>query len=80
DYIMDDTNWKIDYLVVECGSWLNSRKVLLSTQNITEVNWENKTVIVNISTEQVKDSPEYDDSKPLDEQYEKSLSDYYSHA
>lgn len=80
DYIMDDTNWKIDYLVVECGSWLNSRKVLLSTQNITEVNWENKTVIVNISTSQVEDSPEYDESKALDEPYEKSLSDHYSHA
>lgn len=78
DYIIDDTNWKIDYLVVECGSWLSSRKVLLSTQRITGVNWENQTVIVTISTDQVKDSPEYDDSKPLDEQYEKSLADYYS--
>ena len=80
DYIIDDTNWKINYLVVECGSWLSSKKVLLSTQKITEVNWENKAVMVNISTEQVKNSPEYDDSNPLDDQYEKNLSDYYSRA
>jgi uncharacterized protein YrrD len=78
DYIVDDTNWKINYLIVECGSWLNSRKVLLSVNRITQVNWENQNVIVNISTEQVRNSPEYDESQPLNETYEQSLLDYYS--
>jgi len=78
DYIIDDVNWQIKYLVVECGSWLNSRKILLSTQWITEVNWENQNVIVNISTNEVKNSPEYDESQPLNEEYEQNLYGHYN--
>lgn len=77
DYIIDDTNWKIQYMVVETGSWLDSRKVLLSTQWIKEVNWDNTVVIVDITTEAVKDSPEFDASQPVNEAYENNLYDYY---
>lgn len=77
DYIVDDTNWKIKFLVVETGSWLDSRKVLLANQWIKEVSWENATVIVDITTEAVGDSPEFDASLPVNEVYEKNLYDYY---
>lgn len=77
DFIIDDTNWKIKFLVVHTGSWLNSRKVLLSTKWITKVNWDNSNVIVDISTNAVKDSPEFDDELPVNETYERKLYDYY---
>ncbi|MEO9004819.1 MAG: PRC-barrel domain-containing protein [Ginsengibacter sp.] len=77
DYIVDDTTWKIKFLVVETGSWLDSRKVLLSTQWIKEVNWDNSVVIVDITTEAVKGSPEFDASQPVNEAYENNLYDYY---
>jgi uncharacterized protein YrrD len=77
DYIVDDANWKLKYFVVETGSWLNSKKVLLSTRWIKEVNWENSTVIVNISTEAVKNSPEFDVTQPVKEAAERMLFTYY---
>jgi len=77
DYIVDDSNWKINYLIVETGSWLNSKKVLLSASWIKEVKWDNQIVIVNITTEKLKDSPDYDDSQPLNNDYENSLNNYY---
>ncbi|MEO6843949.1 MAG: PRC-barrel domain-containing protein [Ginsengibacter sp.] len=77
DYIIDDTNWKIKYLVVETGSWLDSRKVLLSVGWIKEVNWDNSLVVVNVSIEEVHNSPEFDLDKILNESYERSLYDYY---
>ncbi len=77
DFIVDDTNWKIKFLVVDTGTWLDSRKVLLSTQWIKNVNWENATVIVDITTEAVKNSPEFDASQPVNEVYERILYDYY---
>jgi sporulation protein YlmC with PRC-barrel domain len=77
DYIIDDTTWEIKFLVVDTGTWLNSRKVLLSTKWITEVKWDNSIVIVNISTEAVKNSPEFDPSQPVNEVYERNLYDYY---
>lgn len=77
DYIIDDENWKIKYLVVDTGSWLNSKMVLLSTGWITKVNWNNSNVVVNVSTDEVKNSPEFDASQPVNEGYEHTLYDYY---
>ncbi|MEO8820663.1 MAG: PRC-barrel domain-containing protein [Ginsengibacter sp.] len=78
DYIIDDSNWKITYLIVETGSWLNSKKVLLSTSWITDVKWDNKIVIVNTTTDEVKDSPDFDESQPLNDDYERNLNNYYA--
>ena len=72
DYIIDDTNWQIKYLVVETGTWLDSRKVLLSVANIKEVNWDNSLVVVTFSTEEVNNSPEFDIDKVLNETFERS--------
>ena len=77
DYLIDDSNWKIIFLVVETGSFLDSRKIVLSVQWIKELNWENSNVVVNLTTNSIKDSPEFDDSEPINEAYEKSLYDYY---
>ena len=77
DYIVDDTNWKIDYLVVDTGNWLNSKKVLLSTNWITNVKWDNELVIVSVSTDKVKNSPDYDPDQPVNSSDEKNLYDYY---
>ncbi|MEO9069567.1 MAG: PRC-barrel domain-containing protein [Ginsengibacter sp.] len=65
DFIIDDTNWQIKYLVVHTGNWLNSKEVLLSTKLITNVNWENANVIVNISKKDVEESPEFNADEPI---------------
>jgi len=77
DYIIDDTNWQIKYLVVETGTWLDSRKVLLSVSNIKEVNWDNAVVVANLTTEEVNNSPEFDIDKLLNESYGGSPYDYH---
>lgn len=77
DYIIDDTNWEIKFLVIESGSWLESRKVLISVQWIREVNWDNSLVVVSVTTGEVKNSPKFNIDDILDESYERSLYDYY---
>lgn len=77
DYIVDDTTWKINFLVIETGSWLDSRKVLIANKWIKEVNWDNSVVVVDITTEAVKGSPEFDESKAVNDTYERNLYDYY---
>lgn len=77
DYILDDSNWKIDYLVVDTGNWLNSKKVLLPTSWINQVKWDNEIVIVNVTTDQVENSPAFDSSEPVNAVDEKILYDYY---
>lgn len=77
DYILDDSNWKINYLVVDTGNWLNSKNVLLPTHWIREVKWDNEIVVVNVTMAQIENCPSYDSSEPVNEVVEKNLYDYY---
>lgn len=72
DYIIDDDNWQIIYLVIETGTWLDSRKVLVPVSWIKEVNWDNSLVVVSVSTERVKNSPKFDMDEVLNESYKQS--------
>lgn len=77
DFIVDDRNWHIRFLVVDTGTWLDRDKVLLSTKWITGVKWDNSVVIVNISTNSVQNSPAFDESQLNEDNYEKNLYNYY---
>jgi len=77
DFIIDDTTWKIYFLVVETGNWFSGKKVLISPQWIKDVKWQEQEVSINHSKDEVKNSPEYDSSQEINETYEHSINDYY---
>lgn len=79
DFYFDDKQWVIRYLVVDTGSWLASKKVLLSPISIKHVNRDDKTFAVAISREQVKNSPDIDTQKPVSRQYEVNYLGYYGY-
>jgi len=77
DFIIDDVTWKIHFLVVEIGNWFSGKKVVISPHRIKDVKWQQQNVIINHSQDEVKNSPEYDSSQPMNDTYEHSLHDYY---
>lgn len=79
DFLFDDTRWTIRYLVVETGSWLMSRKVLISPFLLLPADWEHKRLPVHITREAVKNSPDIDTDKPVSRQHEVQYADYYGY-
>lgn len=77
DFLIDDSSWKIDFIVVDTGNLLPGKKVLISPSWIKDINWDNSEVTVNATVDSVKDSPEYDPSKPLTDEYAASLQKHY---
>ncbi|MGK2863188.1 MAG: PRC-barrel domain-containing protein, partial [Chitinophagaceae bacterium] len=77
DFIINDNTWAIDFMEVDTGTWFPGKKVLISPKWIKEINWENSSVVVNASEEQVKNSPEYVPSQELSDSYEANLQNYY---
>lgn len=77
DFIIEDTTWKINFLVVETGNWFSGKKVLISPRWIKNVKWEEQKVTINHSKDEVKNSPEYDSTQPINDSYEHALNDYY---
>lgn len=75
DFYFDDHDWRVRYFVVDAGSWLDGRRVLISTSVLGEPH--EKTIPVQLTRQQVKDSPGIDANKPVSRQYEESLVGYY---
>ncbi len=79
DFYFDDARWVVRYLVVETGSWLASRKVLISPVSVTDPDHNAKVLAVSITQAQVKDSPDIDTDKPVSRQHERDYLGYYGY-
>jgi hypothetical protein len=79
DMYFDDQHWAIRYLVVEAGGWLSGRKVLISPGAVIRVAWDEDTIDVRLTRQQVRDSPSIDTDKPVSRQHEMEFSDYYGY-
>ena len=77
DFYFEDNTWVVRYVVVETGTWLLSRKVLISPVLVHQPDWQAHTLPVSISKEQVKNSPDFDTDKPVSRQNEEQYSSYY---
>lgn len=79
DMLFDDIAWTIRYLVVKTGNWLNERQVLLTPISFKDIDWENRHVTVNLTRQQVKDSPDITADMPVSRQQEIDLFTYYNY-
>lgn len=77
DFLFDDRGWVVRYLAVETGSWLASRGVLISPSAAQQPDWDKRAIAVNLTMDQVRNSPPVDTAKPVSRQMEISMSRYY---
>ena len=80
DFIVDDTSWKVAYLIVDTGHWFPGKKVIISPKLIKSIEWDTSEIIVHASEEEIKNSPEYDPAADISESYEANLQNYYGNA
>lgn len=78
EFYFDDQTWMIRYLVVETGSWLFERRVLLSPIALGQPHWDSRLFPVKLTMMQVKNSPLVDTDKPVSRQLEVELHNYYN--
>ncbi len=77
EFYFDDKTWTIRYLIVETGNWLMGKKILLSPEALFKPDWDKQIFRVNLTMEQIKDSPDIDTDKPVSRQHEIELYGYY---
>lgn len=79
DLYFDDEHWHVRYFVVNTGSWLTDRRVLISAASASQVgDGERRALAVNLTTEQVRNSPGIDTDKPVSRQHEEQLHQHYA--
>ena len=66
--------WTVRYLVVDTGTWLPGRQVLISPLSVREAG---DKILVDLTQEQVKGSPPVESDKPVNRQQEEAIARYY---
>ena len=76
EFYFDDEKWAIRYMVVDTAAWIFGRKVLISPYSVESLDWNDK-VRVNLSKDQIKNSPDVDTTAPISRVYEREHNRYY---
>ena len=75
----DDETWTIRYLVVNTGSWLAGRRVLISPIAVGQTDWESGQMEVGLTKQQVERSPDIFTDQPVSRQHETEFLGYYGY-
>ena len=77
DFLIEDANWSIHYLVVDTKNWWPAKKILVSSRSAGEIDWTDRLVKLDVDRQKVKDSPAYDPTITIDRAYDEKLLTYY---
>jgi len=77
DFLVDDNEWAIRYMIVDTRNWWPGKKVVVSPEWIKRVSWPDSRVYVDLTKSAIKESPAYDPNRPLERDYEGRLFGYY---
>lgn len=80
DFLIEEANWIIRYLVVDTGTWLPGKEVIISPRWVDTVDWPNRRVRVDLASEQIRSGPAYDSTRNLARSDEESLFAFYGRA
>jgi sporulation protein YlmC with PRC-barrel domain len=75
----DDEAWGVRYLIVETGHWFDRDRVLISPYSFEPTGPDAGTIKVNLTRQQVKDSPGIDTHRPVSRQHEIDYLGYYGY-
>jgi hypothetical protein len=77
DLLFDDERWIVRWLVVDTGSWLPGREVLLPSSHLGAVDPDQGAIAVALTREQVKASPGVETHQPVSRQAEAAIYGHY---
>ena len=77
DILFEDANWTARWLEVDTGHWLPGRKVLIPCSALNAIDRNSGLLSVNLTKQQVKDSPTTDTHKTVSRQHEFNIYEFY---
>jgi len=78
DFIFDETDWALRYVVLKGSGELQSGRYLISPKWIDQMIWSQATVNVNVSLPSLQSAPTYDASVPVTRELEEALFQHFT--
>jgi hypothetical protein len=77
DLYYDDQSWKIRYVVVSVNHWIPSRYAMIVPDVVERIDWNRRALGVELTRDQVKNSPDVSTDMPVALQYLTPIHEYY---
>lgn len=78
DFIVDDKKWEIRFLVIDTGTILPGKKVLVSVDKVKKILVDEGRVTTALRGRDISRSPAFDPSEQLNRSYDETIADYYN--
>jgi hypothetical protein len=65
------------YLVVDTGPWILGKKVMLPAGVVSDIDLDTEIVAVNLTKDEIKNAPEFDEERYRDDAYRSEIAGYY---
>ena len=80
DFVVDDETWVIRYLVVDTKNWLPGKRVLIATDWIDRISWEESKIFLHLTRDEIREAPEYTKDVLITREYEEEVHRHYNRA
>ncbi len=77
DFFVETDDWSIRYIGADTRHLLPGKHVLISTLWLGQINWAMRKVNINLTREQIKNSPDYEKVTEISREYETRLHKHY---
>lgn len=77
DFFIEEDGWIIRYLLIDIRRWIKERRVIVSPEWVSEIDWLGEEIEVDLTKNQIENSPEFDPSEAPTRKYETALYDFY---
>lgn len=81
DFLLDDKDWNIPYMVIEAGNWYSGDKLLAPTKFVDRVEWASRAIAYLKPVSSMKNTPVFDyaqlDNEELMKRFENSYPNPY---
>ncbi len=80
DFVVDDETWVIRYLVVDTKNWWPGKRVLIATDWIDRISWEDSKVFLDVTRDKIREAPEFTHDTLITRDYEDIIHRHYNRA
>jgi hypothetical protein len=78
DFLFDDAQWIVRYMVADTGHWLPGRNILITPALLEQPDWDTRRFPVRLTRQQIEESPPLDSDAPVSRRYERTYHDFFA--
>lgn len=78
DFLFDDRDFCVRYMVADTERWLGGRKVLILNNFLDQPDWDARHFPVRLTRRQIEKAPPLDADAPVSRRYEQTYHDFFS--